>query len=168
MRRLGALLLGLAAAGCSSDPPLPQYMQDLPRSEEDALRIIAQIRRELGADFRVEQVEEYFFVASNDTEEKFLRYKDTVAGMFRYLHRDYFSKLPGKPIRVYLFRDRSSYEDYCTSTYQKPPSTPYGFYMSGERKMVMNIGTGTGTLAHELVHPLLAEDFPEEIGRAHV
>jgi len=32
--------------------------------------------------------------------------------------------------------------------------------MSGERKMVMNISTGTGTLAHELVHPLLAEDFP--------
>ena len=36
----------------------------------------------------------------------------------------------------------------------------FGFYMSGERKMVMNIATGTGTLAHELVHPLLAEDFP--------
>jgi hypothetical protein len=32
--------------------------------------------------------------------------------------------------------------------------------MSRERKMVMNISTGTGTLAHELVHPLLAEDFP--------
>ena len=27
--------------------------------------------------------------------------------------------------------------------------------------MVMNIATGTGTLAHELVHPLLAEDFPQ-------
>jgi hypothetical protein len=27
--------------------------------------------------------------------------------------------------------------------------------------MVMNISTGTGTLAHELVHPLLSEDFPE-------
>lgn len=26
--------------------------------------------------------------------------------------------------------------------------------------MVMNIATGTGTLAHEMVHPLIAEDFP--------
>ncbi len=33
--------------------------------------------------------------------------------------------------------------------------------MSHERKMVMNIATGTGTLAHEMVHPLIAEDFPE-------
>jgi hypothetical protein len=32
--------------------------------------------------------------------------------------------------------------------------------MARERRMVMNISTGTGTLAHELVHPLLAEDFP--------
>jgi hypothetical protein len=32
--------------------------------------------------------------------------------------------------------------------------------MSRERKMVMNISTGTGTLAHEMVHPLLSEDFP--------
>jgi hypothetical protein len=162
VRPLAALLIVVAAAaGCGAEASIPQYMQDLPRSEEESLRMMGEIRRELGSDTRVEQVDDYFFVASNDTEASFRQCKGTVARVFRYLHADYFTKKPEKPIRVYLFKDRSTYEDYCTATYQKPPSTPFGFYMSSERKMVMNIATGTGTLAHELVHPLLAEDFPE-------
>ena len=147
MRKLLPIFL-LAAAGCGVEPSIPQYMQDLPRSEEESLRMTAEIRRELGEGTRVELVEEFFFVASNDTEAKFIEYKGMVARVFRYLHADYFTKKPEKPIRVYLFKDRQSYEDYCTATYQKPPSTPFGFYMSSERKMVMNIFTGQGTLAH--------------------
>jgi hypothetical protein len=147
--------------GCGVEPSIPQYMQDLPRSEEESMRMIGEIRRELGDGAQVEQVEEFFFVATNDTEEQFLKCKGTVARMFRYLYKDYFRKKPEKPIRVYLFRDRQTYEEYHQATYQKAPSTPFGFYMASERKMVMNIATGLGTLAHELVHPLLAEDFPE-------
>jgi hypothetical protein len=156
-----AIGLAVVLAGCGADPGVPRYMQDLPKSEEDALRIVREIRRELGEETLVEQVEDYFFVASNDTAEAFRRYKGTIARVFRYLYKDYFTKKPEKPIRVYLFRDKQSYEDYHKAAYDKPPSTPFGFYMSRERKMVMNISTGTGTLAHELVHPLLAEDFPD-------
>jgi len=161
MRTPFAVLLLALAAGCGPQPSIPQYMQDLPRTEDESLRMIAEIRRELGDSTRVELVEDYFFVASNDSEASMRTCKATVARVFRYLHTDYFTRKPEKPIRVYLFRDRQTYEDYCTATYQKPPSTPFGFYMSSERKMVMNISTGAGTLAHELVHPLLAEDFPD-------
>lgn len=155
---LAATLAGLTA--CSGDP-IPQYMQDLPRSEEESARVTGEIRKELGEDVQVEFIEDYFFVASNDTPAMFRTCKGTISRMFRYLYQDYFSRKPEKPIRVYLFRDRASYEAYCNASYKKPPSTPFGFYMSRERKMVMNIATGTGTLAHELVHPLLAEDFPD-------
>jgi hypothetical protein len=155
----GACLI-LAFAGCSFDTSVPQYMQDLPRTEEETLRVCEEIRRELGDDTQVERVEDYFFVASNDSSQSFLQYKATIVRVYRYLYEDYFERKPEKPIRVYLFKDKGSYDRYCRSTYEKPPSTPYGFYMSRERKMVMNISTGTGTLAHELVHPLLAEDFP--------
>ncbi|MBI3856266.1 MAG: hypothetical protein HY293_11305 [Planctomycetes bacterium] len=156
---IGSVLI-LLAAGCGFDTSVPQYMQDLPRTEEETLRVCDEIRRELGDDTQVERVEDYFFVASNDTPQRFIQYKATITRVFRYLYEDYFSRRPEKPIRVYLFKDKGSYDRYCRSTYEKPPSTPYGFYMSRERKMVMNILTGTGTLAHELVHPLLAEDFP--------
>ena len=147
--------------GCGIEPSIPQYMQDMPRSEEESLRILAEIRKELGNRTQVEQVEGFFFVASNASSRLFRDCKRTVSRVYRYLYKDYFKKKPDKPIRIYLFKDRSSYEAYCKRVYNDPPSTPFGFYMSGERKMVMNIATGTGTLAHELVHPLLAEDFPE-------
>jgi hypothetical protein len=160
MRAFAVAVLMALAAGCGVDPAVPQYMLDLPRTEEETLRVCEEIRHELGEDTHVERVEDYFFVASNDTTAKFIEYKQTITRVFRYLYEDYFSRKPERPIRVYLFRDKSSYDSYCRATYEKPPSTPYGFYMSRERKMVMNISTGTGTLAHELVHPLLSEDFP--------
>ena len=160
MRKL-ALTVALAlAAGCGVDPSVPQYMQDLPRTEEETLRVCEEIRRELGESALVERVEDYFFVATNDSMKNFIQYKATIARVVRYLYEDYFTRKPEKPIRVYLFRDKTTYDVYCRSWYEKPPATPYGFYMSRERKMVMNISTGTGTLAHELVHPLLSEDFP--------
>lgn len=135
-------------------------MQDLPRNDEETLAIAAEIRKELGEDVKVERIEDVFFVATNDSAANFKTCQATITRMYRYLTRDYFERRPEKPIRVYLFKDKPSYEAYCNRTYEKPPSTPFGFYMARERKMVMNIATGTGTLAHELVHPLLAEDFP--------
>jgi len=158
---LPGAILALAAAGCGIDPSLPQYMQDLPRNEEDSRKVVEEIRKELGTTTHVELVEDYFFVASNDGAENFRRCKNTVAWVYRNLYAEFFTRKPERPIRVYLFRDKDTYEAYCKATYEKAPSTPFGFYMSRERKMVMNIATGRGTLAHELVHPLLAEDFPD-------
>src|SRR5205809_422641 len=36
----------------------------------------------------------------------------------------------------------------------------YGFYRHRDHTMLMNVGTGTGTLVHELTHALIAPDFP--------
>src|SRR5438552_14917571 len=116
------VLLGLLT-GCGVDPSVPQYMQDLPRTEEKTLRVCEEIRRELGEDTQVERVEDYFFVASNDTLQSFVQYKATIARVYRYLYEDYFSRKPEKPIRVYLFRDKLTYDIYCRPTYERPPST---------------------------------------------
>jgi len=37
----------------------------------------------------------------------------------------------------------------------------YGFYRHHDRTMLMNISTGGGTLVHELVHAMIAPDFPD-------
>lgn len=152
------ILAALAFPGCSPEPSLPRYMQEGPKSDEDVRKIVDDIRKELGDGFQVERVDEIFFVASNDARTMD-RCKGTVHRMYEFLYSDFLTKKPEKPLRVYLFKDKATYEAYCKKAYDKPPSTPFGFYMSCERKMVMNISTGTGTLAHELVHPLLAEDF---------
>lgn len=161
--RIGPFVLavvGLSGCAIAADP-LPQYMQDAPRTEEDVRRAVAEIRKELGPDFMIDSVDGLFFLAVNDGPNEFNRCKETIERMVRFLYRDTFVKKPVRPIRVYCFRDAERYEDYCRKAYGRAPGTPFGFYMPSERKMVMNISTGTGTLAHELVHPLLSEDFPD-------
>jgi hypothetical protein len=151
---------GLVLGACLLRNQPPQYMQDVPQGEEAVKKALGEIRKELGDDYRVEQVSDVFFVASNDGVNAFEAYKRTIGRVYGYLTKHYFEKKPEKPLRVFLFKDKETYEGYVKKAYGRDPSTPFGFYMSGERKMVMNIATGTGTLAHELVHPLLAEDFP--------
>lgn len=135
-------------------------MEALPRSEEEERAIRREIRRELGEGFLIERLEDAFWIATNDTAESLVSYRATVSRMTRHLYAHFFTRRPERPLRVYLFKDKESYEAYCRAAYERPPATPYGFYMARERKMVMNISTGTGTLAHELVHPLLGEDLP--------
>lgn len=159
MKRLA--ILAFLAAGCAQPQgQIPQLMQDAPRTEEDVRRIVAEIRGELGEGFIIDQVEGVFFLAADGGLDEFNRCRATLERMHRFLQRDFFRKKPARPIRVYCFKDADGYDRYCRETYHQPPSTPFGFYLPGERKMVMNIATGTGTLAHEIVHPLLAEDFP--------
>ncbi|MBI2933219.1 MAG: hypothetical protein HYY16_16360 [Planctomycetes bacterium] len=159
--RSSLCLLPAVPTGCIATPdPLPRYMQDAPRTEEEVRRAIEEIRGELGDGFIIDHIDGIFFLAADGGVDEYRRCRATIERMYRFLMRDFFEKRPGKPIRIYCFREADGYERYCKATYRRPPSTPFGFYMPAERKMVMNIATGTGTLAHETVHPLLAEDFP--------
>lgn len=150
-----ALLLPLSAA-CG----LPPCLERMPATPEEERAIIDHIRSELGDEVHVERLEGAFFTATNDTPGAMAAYRGTLQRMIRHLYAEYFTKRPDRPILVYLFRDKPSYDAYCRSAFRAPPATPYGFYLARERKMVMNISTGTGTLAHEIVHPLLGEDLP--------
>src|SRR6185295_9071203 len=71
-----------------------------------------------------------------------------------------FAKRPERALSVYLFPDARPYQAYCKRRYGDDCGTPYGFYRPAERRIVMNIGPGIGTLTHELVHPLVEADFP--------
>ena len=71
-----------------------------------------------------------------------------------------FTRHPERAISVYLFPNAAPYEAYCKRRWSAACDSPYGFYLHDERRIVMNVGLGIGTLTHELVHPLVAVDFP--------
>jgi hypothetical protein len=48
----------------------------------------------------------------------------------------------------------------CRKDFQSKPTTPYGYYSSTHKALVMNISTGGGTLVHEIVHPFIEANFP--------
>jgi hypothetical protein len=135
-------------------------MKEAERGEEGARRAMELIRAELGPEFETRVVDEVFFLASNGDPPAVEAAEETIRRMTGYLYATFFSRRPTRPIRIFCFRNPATYAEYVRSAYGRAPTTPYGFYMSAERKMVLNLGTGTGTLAHELVHPLIGEDFP--------
>jgi hypothetical protein len=76
------------------------------------------------------------------------------------LEKDYFAKRPDKLIEVYLFKDERSYRRNAKRLFGDDPDTPYGYYSSDHDALIMNFGSGAGTLSHELVHPYMEANFP--------
>lgn len=118
------------------------------------------IPRELGSDFTVKNIRKIYYVASNATNSDFVRYSNTITRMDDHLTKYFVKQRPLFLLKVYLFKDADSYETFCRKFLNEAPSTPFGFYRSDGHLLVMNIATGTGTLAHEIVHPFVESDFP--------
>ena len=68
---------------------------------------------------------------------------------------------PAQVVTIWLFPDDRTYRARAWSLFEERPRTPYGYYTPKHRAILMNLGTGTGTLVHELVHPMLTGDFPD-------
>ncbi len=106
--------------------------------------------------------EKPFLVVGNEAPEKVRsRAKDVVRWTRDLLLKDFFARAPEQLEEVWVFKDAATYESYSRSLFKTEPTTPYGFYLSGRRAMVMNIKPGYGTLTHELVHPFMHANWPE-------
>jgi hypothetical protein len=77
------------------------------------------------------------------------------------LKQDYFVQDPKEILDIWLFKDSASYEKNAVLLFGEKPTTPYGYYSSRHKALVMNISTGGGTLVHEIVHPFVEANFPE-------
>ena len=72
----------------------------------------------------------------------------------------YFKNDPPAIYDVWLFRDNKSYRKYAKKLFNDEPDTPYGYFSKADGALVMNIGTGGGTLCHEMVHAFMPSNFP--------
>ena len=87
------------------------------------------------------------------------RARKTVKWAVDLLKKDFFKKDPTRIIDVWLFKDKTSYRKHALALFGDKPDTPFGYYSSTHRALVMNISTGGGTLVHEIVHPFIAANF---------
>jgi hypothetical protein len=88
------------------------------------------------------------------------RAAETVKWTIDLLRKDFFNKNPPLILDIWLFKDTDSYTRHARELFNDEPGTPYGYYSSANRALVMNIETGSGTLVHELVHPFMDANFP--------
>jgi hypothetical protein len=102
-----------------------------------------------------------FVVIGDDSPSAVRRHaQGTVRWAVGRLKRDFFSQDPDHVINIWLFQNKSSYEQNAVDIFGRQPSTPFGYYSARDKALVMNIETGGGTLVHELVHPFVAANFP--------
>jgi hypothetical protein len=105
---------------------------------------------------------EPFVVIGNETPEIVeQRAEQTVRWAVERLKRQYFPSDPQAIIDIWLFKDKETYERYNQELFGAAPHTPFGYYASRHKALVMNIATGGGTLVHEIVHPFIEANFAE-------
>lgn len=136
--------------------PLPRY--DLASDVADR-RVEAE--RDLGPHAEVDALEDVFVIAAPGRRGTLAGVRSVMRRVLEAYFTERFALRPQRAISVYLFPGAAPYNAYCKQRWDEPCISVYGFYQRDERRIVMNLGPGIGTLTHELVHPIVETDFPE-------
>lgn len=140
-----------AAEGSNANGPPYDLVADLDARTKG-------LRAEVGARTKFEVVEDVFLVAAPSGA------LGGSAAVARKALEAYFNgrfaRRPARAVAVLLFDSAPPYRAYCQARWGEPCPSPFGFYASDSRTVVMNAGPGIGTLTHELVHPIVEADFP--------
>lgn len=103
------------------------------------------------------------FIVIGDENPDFVRQRaeNTVRWAVFQLKKNYFQIDPKTVIIIWLFKDDSSYYFHANKLFNEQPSSKFGYYSPLNKSLIMNIGTGGGTLVHEIVHPYIDANFPD-------
>jgi hypothetical protein len=144
----------------SSVVALPAELGSFTKAEFEAH--VAQLKKRLPSkDFTIVVQPPFVVVGDEPADVVQWRADGTIKWAVEKLKQDYFSKDPEEILDIWLFKDAPSYDKHTRLLFNDTPTTPYGYYSREEKALIMNIGTGGGTLVHEIVHPFMEANFPE-------
>lgn len=118
------------------------------------------LRERLGSGWSTITREPY--VIGGDCTEQDLeeRYRQTIVPTTKALSISYFSTEPDRPISILICSTDERFRE-CNLKLDDQERRQYsGIYSRKHRRLIVNIGSGEGTLAHELTHALAHVDFP--------
>ena len=87
-------------------------------------------------------------------------HRDIILPTSRALQVDYFDTQPAEPITILIATSDTDYEECAAKLGHRGRSEYAGIYSRADRRLILNVSTGEGTLAHELTHALAHIDFP--------
>lgn len=173
---LTACLLLIASSQCGSQPKGVEVAQQFRSSTPAPLtraaatdgftaadfeQHIARLKKQLPQDEFTFVVQSPFVVIGDEPPAVVRQHAaNTVKWTVDLLKKDYFTKDPPEILDIWLFKDTASYHRHARAIFNDEPDTPYGYYSSSHRALIMNIETGGGTLVHEIVHPFMEANFP--------
>lgn len=130
-------------------------------TQADFAKHVAQLKKRLPSeDFSIVVQSPFVVVGDESRQEVQRRAEGTVKWAVDKLKQDFFGRDPNTILDVWLFKDEASYKKHNRLIFGEEPTTPYGYYSSHHKALIMNIGTGGGTLVHEIVHPFMEANFP--------
>ncbi|MFS8087315.1 MAG: hypothetical protein ACMG6H_16910, partial [Acidobacteriota bacterium] len=139
----------------TASPP-PETLTDA-----DFAKHVEQLKRKLPSNAFTVIVQRPFVVIGDESAADVKEHSEgTVKWAVDKLKQDFFAKDPKEILDIWLFKDAASYEKNALALFGEKPTTPYGYYSSSHKALVMNISTGGGTLVHEIVHPFIEANFP--------
>jgi hypothetical protein len=103
-----------------------------------------------------------FVIVGDATESDLNRlFRETIAPTARALAIAFFDRPPDRPISIVLLSGDSSYQSCALQLDGQRRAAFAGYYERRDHRIVVNVATGKGTIAHELAHALGHFDFPE-------
>ena len=130
-------------------------------TEADFASHVEQLKKKLPSKEFSIVVSRPFVVIGDESAEAVKGHAEhTVKWAVDKLKQDFFTKDPNDILDIWLFRDAASYQKNAVLLFGEKPGTPYGYYSSVHKALIMNIETGGGTLVHEIVHPFIEANFP--------
>ena len=130
--------------------------------EKKARALLAQWKPKFDAEKFNYLVAGPFVIAGDGSKSRLERYRDdTILAAARALHEMYFDAEPQDPVLILLFESAAPYKRLGKKWFNYDDVPHFGFFRRDKNVMLMNVGTGTGTLVHELVHALVQPDFPK-------
>ena len=134
---------------------LPRLFDDIPNTEA----ALAQALEERFPDFSVAPGTDYVVVSRHSAAEHVSR----IEPFFKAIRRAHFSDAPIEPVIMVLGPDGRSMSHILDDIYpgQAFPDLPFfGLYNHRDRLIMAAVGAGYGSLLHEIVHALVAAQFP--------
>ena len=139
----------------------PQIEKSKGFSNADYAQHILKLKKKLPKGFSY-VIQKPFVVIGNSQKSTVKKWATgVVSWTVEKIKNQYFDKEPEHILDIWLFKGKQSYEFYNKKLFGSEPGTPYGYYSSSDKSLVMNIATGGGTLVHEIVHPFMEANFPE-------
>jgi hypothetical protein len=146
----------VAAPDAAPQPPSP-VAYDL--AADLALRLDA-ARSQLGRAAASEVVAGVFLFVSPHRDSIYEASIQLARSALDALVNGRFSALPDQAVTVFIFATMPPYDAFCKQHFGRGCTSPLGFYEPSTREIVVNAAPGISTLTHELVHPIVRNDFP--------
>ena len=84
-------------------------------------------------------------------------------GVYRDVNRRFVAPAPAAPrsdVTLCVLASEAAYQRFIVGVFGPGDHSTHGFYRADHRLAVANLARGIGNVRHELVHPLLGDDFP--------